>query len=93
MVRSLDKLPGTVHTLVALHALLSILFGAVLRGEVLPERVLSQSLLILRDGNRGKSETSLSPLACNCQHRSSASIGPIVSWAMRLDHGRSASAP
>lgn len=36
---------------------------AALRGEVLPERVPSNCLLILRDGESGEPEVTLSPLA------------------------------
>ena len=36
--------------------------ATVLRGEVLPERVPSDGLLILRDGDPGEPEMTLSPL-------------------------------
>ena len=44
--------------LAALHARLSALPAAVLRGEVLPERIPTEGLLILRDGERGEPEVS-----------------------------------
>lgn len=45
-------MPTTRETiLAALHARLSALPAATLRGEVLPERVLAASLLILRMAN------------------------------------------
>ena len=56
--------------LAALHARLSTLPAAALRGEVLPERVPADGLLILRDGEPGEPEVTLSPLAYHYQHRS-----------------------
>ena len=55
--------------LAALHARLSALPAAVLRGEVLPERVPTEGLLILRDGEPGDPEVTLSPLRYHYQHR------------------------
>ena len=55
--------------LAALHARLSALPAAVLRGEVLPERVPAEGLLILRDGEPREPEVTLSPLAYHYQHR------------------------
>lgn len=55
--------------LAALHARLSALPATVLRGEVLPERVPAGGLLILRDGEPGEPEVTLSPLAYHYQHR------------------------
>jgi hypothetical protein len=40
--------------LAALHARLSVLPATVLRGDVLPERVPAEGLLILRDGEPGR---------------------------------------
>ena len=51
--------------LAALDARLSALPAAALRGEVLPERVPAEGLLILRDGDLGEPEVTLSPL---CYH-------------------------
>jgi hypothetical protein len=48
--------------LTALHAQLSALPATALRGEVLPERVPTDGLLILRDGEPGEPEITLSPL-------------------------------
>ena len=51
--------------LTALHARLSALPATALRGEVLPERVPAEGLLILRDGEPGEPEepeVTLSPL-------------------------------
>ena len=55
--------------LAALHARLSTLPAFALRGEVLPERVPADGLLILRDGVPGEPEVTLSPLAYHYQHR------------------------
>ena len=55
--------------LVALHARLSALPATTLRGEVLPERVPTQGLLILRDGEPGEPEVTLSPLRYHYQDR------------------------
>ncbi len=55
--------------LAALHARLSALPATALRGEILPERVPPDSLLILRDGEAGAPEVTLSPLAYRYQHR------------------------
>lgn len=41
----------------------------MLRGDVLPERVPAAGLLILRDGDPGEPEVTLSPLAYHYQHR------------------------
>ena len=53
----------------ALHARLSTLPATALRGEALPERVPAAGLLILRDGEPGEPEVTLSPLAYHYQHR------------------------
>lgn len=55
--------------LTALHSRLSTLPATALRGEVLPERVPNDGLLILRDGDPGEPEVTLSPLAYHYQHR------------------------
>lgn len=55
--------------LTALHMRLTALPANVLRGEVLPERVPAAGLLILRDGEPGEPEVTLSPLAYHYQHR------------------------
>jgi len=53
----------------ALHLLLQTQAATVLRGEVLPERVPAAGLLILRDGEPGEPEVTLSPLRYHYQHR------------------------
>lgn len=64
-------MPTTRETvLTALHTLLQTLPATVLRGEVLPERVPAAGLLILRDGDPGEPEVTLSPLTYHYQHRS-----------------------
>jgi len=55
--------------LAALNARLSALPATNLRGEVLPERVPAGGLLILRDGEPGEPEVTLSPLIYHYQHR------------------------
>ena len=55
--------------LAALHARLLELPATALRGDVLPERVPDAGLLILRDGEPGEPEVTLSPLAYHYQHR------------------------
>ena len=55
--------------LTALHARLLALPATALRGDVLPERVPAAGLLILRDGEPGEPEVTLSPLAYHYQHR------------------------
>lgn len=55
--------------LAALHARLSTLPATALRGEVLPERLPAEGLLILRDGEPGEPEVTLSPLRYHYQHR------------------------
>ncbi len=67
--------------LAALHTRLSALPANALRGEVLPERVPVAGLLILRDGEPGESEVTLSPLRYHYQHR--AEIEAVVQGAAR----------
>ncbi len=55
--------------LTALHARLSTLPATALRGEVLPECVPAEGLLILRDGEPGEPEVTLSPLRNHYQDR------------------------
>jgi hypothetical protein len=63
-------MPTTRETiLTALHTLLATLPATALRGEVLPERVPSAGLLILRDGEPGEPEVTLSPLRYHYRHR------------------------
>jgi hypothetical protein len=65
----------------ALHSLLGTLPATALRGDVLPERVPSGGLLILRDGEPGEPEVTLSPLRYHYQHR--AEIEAVVQGATR----------
>jgi hypothetical protein len=75
-------MPTTRETLLrALHALLQTRPALVLRGEVLPERVPAAGLLILRDGEPGDPEVTLSPLAYHYRHR--AEIESVVQGADR----------
>ena len=67
--------------LAALQARLSALAATALRGEVLPERVPAEGLLILRDGEPGDPEMTLSPLRYHYQHR--AEIEAVVQGAAR----------
>jgi hypothetical protein len=63
-------MPTTCETILqALHALLQTQPAPVLRGEVLPERMPSAGLLILRDGDPGEPAVTLSPLRYHYQHR------------------------
>jgi hypothetical protein len=67
--------------LAALHARLSALPATALRGDALPDRVPTAGLLILRDGEPGEPETTLSPLRYHYQHR--AEIEAVVQGAAR----------
>jgi len=67
--------------LAALHARLSALPATALRGDVLPERVPAAGLLILRDGEPGEPEVTLSPLRYHYQHR--AEIEAVVQGETR----------
>jgi hypothetical protein len=55
--------------LAALHAALQAQAAPVLRGDVLPERIPTTGLLILRDGDPGEPAVTLSPLRYHYQHR------------------------
>ena len=67
--------------LAELHTLLQTLPATALRGDVLPERVPTAGLLILRDGEPGDPEVTLSPLRYHYQHR--AEIEAVVQGAAR----------
>ena len=63
-------MPTTRETvLAALHARLQPLAALTLRDEVLPERIPTAGLIILRDGQPGEPEVTLSPLRYHYQHR------------------------
>ncbi|MCF1710388.1 acyl-CoA transferase [Tabrizicola sp. J26] len=75
-------MPTTRETiLAALHARLSALPPTALRGDVLPERMPAAGLLIMRDGEPGEPEVTLSPLRYHYQHR--AEIEAVVQGASR----------
>lgn len=77
-------MPTTRETVLSvLHALLQTLPATALRGEVLPERVPAAGLLILRDGDPGEPEVTLSPLTYHYQHR--AEIEAVVQAASDRD--------
>lgn len=68
-------MPTTRETiLTALSARLSALPATALRGDVLPERVPTDGLLILRDGEPGDPEVTLSPLRYHYQHRAEIEV-------------------
>ena len=60
--------------LAALHARLQSLPATVLRGEILPERIPASGLIILRDGNPGEPEVTLSPLTYFYEHRAELEV-------------------
>ena len=68
-------MPTTRETiLTALHARLVTLPAIVLRDEVLPERIPAPGLIILRDGEPGEPELTLSPLRYHYQHRAELEV-------------------
>ena len=68
-------MPTTRETvLAALQARLSLLAALTLRGEVLPERIPAAGLIILRDGQPGEPEVTLSPLRYHYQHRAELEV-------------------
>jgi len=69
-------MPTTRETILqALLAALQAVPGAtVLREEVLPERLPAGGLLILRDGDPGAPEVTLSPLAYYFEHRAEIEV-------------------
>ena len=68
-------MPTTRETiLAALHARLQPLAALVLRDEVLPERIPTSGLIILRDGQPGEPEVTLSPLRYHFQHRAELEV-------------------
>ena len=68
-------MPTTRETvLAALHARLQPLAALVLRDEVLPERIPSEGLIILRDGQPGEPEVTLSPLRYHYEHRAELEV-------------------
>ncbi|GAA0300605.1 acyl-CoA transferase [Rhodovulum strictum] len=68
-------MPTTRKTvLAALHARLQPLAALTLRDEVLPERIPAAGLIILRDGQPGEPEVTLSPLRYHYQHRAELEV-------------------
>jgi hypothetical protein len=59
----------------ALHALLAAAIDApVLRDEVVPETMPADGLVIIRDGDPGAPEVTLSPLAYHYEHRAEVEV-------------------
>ncbi|CAN1575964.1 hypothetical protein MCELHM10_03865 [Paracoccaceae bacterium] len=68
-------MPTTRETvLTALSARLQPLAALVLRDEVLPERIPPSGLIILRDGQPGEPDVTLSPLRYHYQHRAELEV-------------------
>jgi hypothetical protein len=67
--------------LAALHTRLQPLAALTLRDEVLPGRIPSAGLIILRNGDPGEPEVTLSPLRYHYQHR--AEIEAVVQGTAR----------
>ena len=68
-------MPTTRETiLAALHVRLQTLSATTLRDEVLPERIPATGLIILRDGQPGEPEVTLSPLRYHYQHRAELEV-------------------
>lgn len=68
-------MPTTRETvLAALHARLQPVAALTLRDEVLPERIPASGLIIMRDGQPGDPEVTLSPLRYHYQHRAELEV-------------------
>jgi hypothetical protein len=68
-------MPTTRETvLAALQERLQPLAATVPRDEVLPERIPAAGLIILRDGQPGEPEVTLSPLRYHYQHRAELEV-------------------
>ena len=68
-------MPTTRETiLAALHARLQPLAALTLRDEVLPERIPAAGVIILRDGQPGEPEVTLSPLRYHYQQRAELEV-------------------
>jgi hypothetical protein len=68
-------MPTTRETaLAALHARLQPLAALTLRDEVLPERIPTAGLIIVRDGQPGEPEVTLSPLRYHYQHKAELEV-------------------
>ena len=68
-------MPTTRETvLAALQARMQTHAATVLRDDVLPERIPLAGLIILRDGQPGEPEVTLSPLRYHFQHRAELEV-------------------
>ena len=68
-------MPTTRETVfAALHARLQPLAALTLRDEALPERIPAAGLIILRDGQPGEPEVTMSPLRYHYQHRAELEV-------------------
>ena len=68
-------MPTTRETILsALHGRLLALSALTLRDAVLPERIPPAGLIILRDGQPGEPEVTLSPLRYHYQHRAELEV-------------------
>jgi hypothetical protein len=71
----MSVMPTTRETiLTALSARLQPIAALVLRDEVLPERIPAAGLIILRDGQPGEPEVTLSPFLYHYQHRAELEV-------------------
>ena len=57
-----------------LAALQTVPNATILRGSILPERIPTGGLLILRDGDPGTPEVTLSPLQYHYEHRAEVEV-------------------
>ena len=60
--------------LAALYTRLKPIAAQTLRDEVLPERIPATGLIILRDGQPGEPEVTISPLRYHYQHRAELEV-------------------
>ena len=69
-------MPTTRETILEalLAALQAVPDAIVLRGAILPERISTVGLLILRDGDPGTPEVTLSPLQYHYEHRAEVEV-------------------
>ena len=69
-------MPTTRETILQalLAALQAVPDAIVLRGAILPERIPTGGLLILRDGDPGTPEVTLSPLQYHYEHRAEIEV-------------------
>lgn len=74
-IQEVPVMPTTRETvLAALQARLQPLAALTLRDEVLPERIPTAGLIILREGQPGDPEITLSPLRYHYQHRAELEV-------------------